>query len=995
MARPHDTPGLIEHAVRDSILTALTQLAAFRLGYGRTFTALATGDTSIVVAEATTSCATSEEGELNTASLVGVLAPSLERGQGGDTKAPSWTRQHVILDIGEDDVSLESHPLVQRSQARFYADVPVCDLSGIQIGTFGVVSRSPRSSFPDNALAVLHQTSRTIAEHLHTILARNERLRAKKQLQALTSLATERNGFPDTASVYAEACTLLQASMNLDGVILIDASRLHSQSDSTRSSCTSFCHMGGQSDCAHPRRRSSSKLCGLLGSAISEEYSTKFLGGEPPTLDEDLIGNLLLMFPHGQIFNASQSMDTRNTVHQTVARELFRAVPNAASLMFVPLQNDDMSQGPAATIVWDCDRQLGDDDLGYLKVLGDIITCWVARIEGSSLKKCKSDFLSSISHELRSPLHGMLGNCELLQSTDLSPTQMDMVTMVETCAKTLLDTLHCLLDFNKISTLTQTQKRCSNMAADLWGMATDFDLSSLVEDVTNVVLAGHRHLNETFKNSGCTGPVQDGVNSVEVDPGRKSEDLVVVVRAENQIDWRIHSISGAWSRIIKNIFGNALKFTNSGVIEIALDRNQQKRHGRTTDFAHLRITDSGCGIAQDYLENNLFTPFSQGSILTEGVGLGMSITERLVKHFGGYTKVESHLGVGTQVDVYIPVEFVQEKSVATQPPDPKVRPEKPLRVVMVGMNPDSKGDEMGQGLSTDAKRRLAIVTSISSLLSRHAHHQLSFAEPSNCGGGGGGDIAIIEEPTWKATPGIDLRKSRFRSVIVIGGFGLAAPRHLVVDGVDVFHIPQPLGPKGFLRTLREITDLQSSTSAGEYRLAARPISVVPARPRSSVEDSDKAESSKSPPAVKTRTPNYARSLPQAPAEGAICVLVVDDNEINLKVLSMFLKKIGCTFETASDGSVASDKYKQATRKFDYVLMALTCPDLCMPRMDGIAATSEIRRYEEEHGLSRTAILALTGVASSEMQDQAFAAGIDDYLLKPLSLNGLKHILGVS
>ncbi|OJJ96415.1 hypothetical protein ASPACDRAFT_34610 [Aspergillus aculeatus ATCC 16872] len=680
-------------------------------------------------------------------------------------------------------------------------------------------------------------------------------------------------------------------------------------------------------------------------------------------------------------------MDTRNTVHQTVARELFRAFPDAASLMFVPLQDDGMSDWLAATIVWDCDRPLGDDDLGYLKVLGDIITCWVARIEGSSLKKCKSDFLSSISHEMRSPLHGMLGNCELLQSTDLSPTQRDMVTMVETCAKTLLDTIHCLLDFNKISTLSQTQKRCSNMAADLWDVATEFDLSSLVEDVTNVVLAGHRHLNEAFKNSGCTWPVQDGVGSVEVGPGRKPDDFAVVIRAENQIDWRIHSISGAWSRIIKNIVGNALKFTNSGVIEIALDRKQQKRHGRTTDFAHLTITDSGCGIAQDYLENQLFTPFSQGSVLTEGVGLGMSITNRLVKHLGGYTKVESHLGVGTRVDVHIPVDFVQEKSVTTRPPDTRIRPEKPLRVVMVGMNPDLKGGEMGQGLSTDAKRRLALATSISSHLSRHADHQLSFAEPSNCGGGDGGDIAVIEEPTWKATPGIDLRKSRFRSVIVIGGFELASPRHLVVDGVDVFHIPQPLGPKRFLHTLREITDLQSSTTAGDNRLAAHPIAVLPARPRSTVEDSDKAESSDSPPAVKARAPNDARFVPRAPAEAAICVLAVDDNEINLKVLSMFLKKIGCTFETASDGLVALDKYKQATRKFDYVLM-----DLCMPRMDGIAAASEIRRYEEEHGLPRTAILALTGVASSELQDQAFAAGMDDYLLKPLTLNDLKRIM---
>lgn len=67
----------------------------------------------------------------------------------------------------------------------------------------------------------------------------------------------------------------------------------------------------------------------------------------------------------------------------------------------------------------------------------------------------------------------------------------------------------------------------------------------------------------------------------------------------------------------------------------------------------------------------------------------------------------------------------------------------------------------------------------------------------------------------------------------------------------------------------------------------------------------------------------------------------------------------------------------------------------MPIMDGIIASSKIREYEEQHSLRRAAIMAVTGVASSGMQQQAFAAGIDDYLVKPLSLHDLKRIMNIA
>lgn len=79
-----------------------------------------------------------------------------------------------------------------------------------------------------------------------------------------------------------------------------------------------------------------------------------------------------------------------------------------------------------------------------MKIFGNSIIAEIAHIDSVLNEKAKSDFVSSISHEIRSPLHGVLANTELLQSTDLQPSQQDMVKMIQTCGATLLDTMNYL-----------------------------------------------------------------------------------------------------------------------------------------------------------------------------------------------------------------------------------------------------------------------------------------------------------------------------------------------------------------------------------------------------------------------------------------------------------------------------------------------------------------------------------------------------------------------
>jgi CheY-like chemotaxis protein len=120
------------------------------------------------------------------------------------------------------------------------------------------------------------------------------------------------------------------------------------------------------------------------------------------------------------------------------------------------------------------------------------------------------------------------------------------------------------------------------------------------------------------------------------------------------------------------------------------------------------------------------------------------------------------------------------------------------------------------------------------------------------------------------------------------------------------------------------------------------------------------------------------------------ILLVDDNDINLKIMVTYMQKLQCSFEVATNGLQAYDKYRDTAEKghcFDFVLM-----DVSMPVMNGLCASRKIRAFEREQGHSPTTIIALTGLASTKAEEEAFASGVDIFLTKPVQLKKLKDIL---
>lgn len=122
--------------------------------------------------------------------------------------------------------------------------------------------------------------------------------------------------------------------------------------------------------------------------------------------------------------------------------------------------------------------------------------------------------------------------------------------------------------------------------------------------------------------------------------------------------------------------------------------------------------------------------------------------------------------------------------------------------------------------------------------------------------------------------------------------------------------------------------------------------------------------------------------------GTLKALLVDDNEINLKLLTAYMCKLSLPHSTAMNGLEAVNTYSEALGAFDVIFM-----DISMPVMDGLTASREIRRFEKARpGISAAVIIALTGAASAEHRQEAFKSGIDLFLTKPVPMKKLKGIL---
>ena len=404
-------------------------------------------------------------------------------------------------------------------------------------------------------------------------------------------------------------------------------------------------------------------------------------------------------------------------------------------------------------------------------------------------------------------------------------------------------------------------------------------------------------------------------------------------------------------QVLINLVSNAIKFTEEGGIRIEVSRGQNSQKEVELLFA---VADTGVGMSTETAER-LFQSFTQADASTTrkhgGTGLGLVICKRLVELMGGKIGVRSTLGEGSIFWFLVPL----RKSVIEVPS--ARRNLNGIRVLSLIGN-----EELAATVGENLRHWGVVETPV-----REPQEALNKLRSSvTLGESWAYQLALIDGtgieqrlPNLLAEiRGIDTLKN-MHIVVSVRSQTLA---HKIKRDFGALVLLDNLRSEPLRRILHRLFDVESR-DFGNSDLRAEEI----------YDDLNVSS-------VGATLENISLQVPKGEFSGQ--VLLVEDNPVNLGVVQKALSKLGLRCETAGDGNEALTRFKQ--QRFDLILM-----DCQMPVMDGYQATRQIRVLEHAEGRAPTAIIAMTANAMAGDREKCVAAGMDDYLPKPVSLEQLR------
>lgn len=515
--------------------------------------------------------------------------------------------------------------------------------------------------------------------------------------------------------------------------------------------------------------------------------------------------------------------------------------------------------------------------------------------QAESASRAKNDFLSSMSHDIRTPMNGVIGMTAIAAAhLDDRNRVKDCLNKINEASAHLLNLINEILDMSKIE------------SGKMELLSEPFNLGQMIQEVLDMNLLGIRQKNHTIQ--------------VHIHP--MEHERVVGDPARMQ-------------RVVANLLSNAIKYTlDGGNIIVALMEKPPEIKGY--GCYELTVQDNGIGMSREF-QTRLFQPFEReddqrvGKI--QGTGLGMSIVKNIVTLMMGHIEVDSRKNLGTtfRVTVNLKLDACEEVSC-----------EKLQKLPVLVVDDDR-----------------TVCETVSCML---------------------GDIGMIGEWVDNGAAAVDMVSERHR----MGEDYLAVLLDWRMPGMDGLEttrrIRAAVGPRVpvIILTAYDWSEIEAKAlEAGVDAFMSKPV-------------------------YKSKLAQKMVALVSGPAEASvlpeqICnckipegkqVLVVDDNQLNREIAIELLKLLKLNSVTAEDGIEAVEKFAESEPGFyDLILM-----DIQMPGMNGYEATRKIRAMAREDGRT-IPIIAMTADAFAEDILASNAAGMNEHISKPISVEHLVQVLG--